>query len=535
MAESLGQTGSIRLLEDAVRLVRRASPATMICHPIGAVPMALALLLAWNMATDSRTSDAAWARVALLPTLGLVWMNCWRAVYAGRLRAALSGTAARPWTRGRVLRLVATQSCLGAAKLVLLPMAILVLFPWAETIAFFRYATVLDGSEELSPRQIIARARHAAGLAQRQGWAILPLLAFLQGAIALNLVIALGVLPQIVRILTGYETAYSRGGIYFVLNALFMLLVLTVTWIVFDPFAQAVYTVRYFRAESIETGADLRTGLRRLRAGGKVAAALVLLALAAPCVRADVTPADLQDSIKQAMQAPEYDWRLPPAPAAANTPWIVRITDRLIQSVQKALRYIGDLLDRFFRWLFERLQSAMPAGPPGAAPTAALNWMVVALIAIVLAGVAAIAWQRHRARGSKKAEVKARGPIRLDAADLTPDLLPEESWLELADKSMAEGNYRFALRALYLASLAWLGRQELLTIHPGKTNHEYEVELRRRTYAQPEARGLFGANVAAFERAWYGLHEVAAEDAAEFRARADEMKRMLARPVEAAA
>jgi hypothetical protein len=50
----------------------------------------------------------------------------------------------------------------------------------------------------------------------------------------------------------------------------------------------------------------------------------------------------------------------------------------------------------------------------------------------------------------------------------------------LAARSLEERNFRFALRAYYLANLAWLGRRELLTIHPGKTNREYELELRRK-------------------------------------------------------
>src|SRR4029077_11889351 len=84
-----------------------------------------------------------------------------------------------------------------------------------------------------------------------------------------------------------------------------------------------------------------------------------------------------------------------------------------------------------------------------------------------------------------------------------------------------------ALRAFYLANLAWLGRQEFIRIHPGKTNREFEVELRRRTRAFPEARDLFSVNVLAFERVWYGLHEVSQDDLALFRHRSGEIKRIL--------
>ena len=108
--------------------------------------------------------------------------------------------------------------------------------------------------------------------------------------------------------------------------------------------------------------------------------------------------------------------------------------------------------------------------------------------------------------------------------------LPEESWLELATRALQEENFRFALRAYYLANLAFLGRRQFLTIHPGKTNREYELELRRKARAFAEARGLFAANIAAFERAWYGLHDVSAEDAAQFQQRIERIKSALTAP-----
>jgi len=118
-------------------------------------------------------------------------------------------------------------------------------------------------------------------------------------------------------------------------------------------------------------------------------------------------------------------------------------------------------------------------------------------------------------------------PIRLDDEDLTADRLPEAGWLEMAERCLRDNNLRLALRAFYLANLAWLGRQEFLSIDPGKTNREFELELRRRARQSPAARELFSANVRAFERVWYGLHEVLEGEQQEFRQRAEEMKTLL--------
>ena len=316
---------------------------------------------------------------------------------------------------------------------------------------------------------------------------------------------------------------------FFVQNPLFAILVFAVSWIAFDPFVQAVYCVRAFRGESLETGEDLRAGLRALRAGVPAAALVLALAAAAVPSSAAVSPADLERSVHQAMQAHEYDWRIPPAPSVATkSSWLVRMADHMIGGLKAVTRAASKALSRFFRWLFG---GRFPEPQPGAPPSSGLHGSVYALLAAVILMAAWIVWRRRRARRARPAALAAGSfdPVRLDAEDLTPDRLPEESWLALAERCLREENLRLALRALYLANLAWLGRREFIAIHPGKTNREYELELRRKarafTHAGADARALFAGNVTAFERAWYGLHEVSADDIAAFRSRMDDMKR----------
>jgi hypothetical protein len=160
-----------------------------------------------------------------------------------------------------------------------------------------------------------------------------------------------------------------------------------------------------------------------------------------------------------------------------------------------------------------------------------LHWGLYFLIAFALFLAGWIAWRRRWfQRARPKPAAPALAAVKLDADDLTADQLPEESWLALAARSLAENNFRVALRAYYLANLAWLGRSQFLTIHPGKTNREYQRELRRKARAFAGARELFAVNIAAFERAWYGQHEVSAGDAAAFRRRIESIKSALAAP-----
>ncbi len=125
--------------------------------------------------------------------------------------------------------------------------------------------------------------------------------------------------------------------------------------------------------------------------------------------------------------------------------------------------------------------------------------------------------------------------MRLEDESVTPDQLPEDEWIAMAENCIGERNYQLALRAFYLANLAWLGRREWIAIHPGKTNREYEGDLRRRARSFPEARALFAENLAAFERSWYGLYPVTLEAVEHFRGRTGRMKALLVQPETVAA
>jgi len=519
--------GAIPLLEEAVHILRRAPRTALVCHVLGAVPFALALLLFWNDVNNAHTSDATVGRESVVLALLLVWMNCWRAIFAGRLRRQLTASTDTPWTWGRTWNLVAGQAFLGATKLVMLPLSLLTIFGFAWTVAFYRSATAVADRGDLDPVQLITRARQMAGFDRRQSWLILPIIGFLWLLFTANLGLALALLPQLIHTLTGYESQFSRSGGYYIFTPLFLWSTLAISWMIFDPFIQAVYCLRSFYGDSVTSGEDIRAGLRMLTS--MAAMLLVLLPLHA---FADVPPQQLEQSVRRAMQSSEYDWRLPAPVQAAphNLPWLVRVTDRLIDGLRSIFHAIGKAIGAIFDWLRKLLEIA-GGSQTGALPKTGLHWSLYLLIALVLCAAGWIVWRRRWfVRARLKPTAPALEAVRLDAEDLTADRLPEDGWLELAARMMREENFRLALRAYYLANLAWLGRSEFLTIHSGKTNREYELELRRKARGSAEARQLFAANVGAFERAWYGLHAVSADDAGEFRGRIESIKRALAPP-----
>lgn len=88
----------------------------------------------------------------------------------------------------------------------------------------------------------------------------------------------------------------------------------------------------------------------------------------------------------------------------------------------------------------------------------------------------------------------------------------EGEWMKLAQEYRASGNLPFAVRALYLSSLAILADGGLLTLARGKSNLDYSRELERRTKRlAPDFLSLFRQNVGLFEQTWYGTHPLTGE------------------------
>jgi hypothetical protein len=291
-----------------------------------------------------------------------------------------------------------------------------------------------------------------------------------------------------------------------------------------------------FRTESLQTGEDVLVALRRiLKSAVSTAAALLLAGLALGPLRAApqpdaASPEQLRGAIQQAVQAHEYDWRFPAkAPRTQEPSWLMKASETVFHWLSQAIRWMGNAIGKLIDWLLDRLRGITPQPGGAAAPEGALHWSIYLLLALLLGLVGVLIWRLRRLRRAKtKAAPATAAVVRLEDESVTPDRLPEEEWLAMAETCLRDGDFRLALRAFYLANLAWLGHEHWIAIHPGKTNREYMRELRKRARGASEAQQLFGENLAAFERAWYGMRPVSEPDAAAFRARNQSMKALLA-------
>jgi hypothetical protein len=198
--------------------------------------------------------------------------------------------------------------------------------------------------------------------------------------------------------------------------------------------------------------------------------------------------ADDLSALQQVLDRPEFQWQ-------AEEP------DPLQQWVNRLVQAFLNFLDRL-------------AGSRGVELGSQI--MRFALIAAGLAAVAAAAALGVRIfLRSMVAETSLSAGDHADA-DLTADLA-----LERADLLSQAGDYRSAVRYLYLSTLLMLEEHGLLRYDRSKTNREYLSSISH----QPHLSELLQEVVDVFDRVWYGFQPLEEQEYARYAERVAELRR----------
>jgi len=537
---------AIDVIEEAVHLLRTSPVSTLLIYYTGAIPFALGMLYFW---ADMSRGAYAHRHIALASfgmALLYLWLKCWQAVFATKLRESVAAAPNSKWSLHRTIKLALVQGMIQPSRLIIHPIALILTIPFGWVTAFYEGVSVVGDGTELEVRQIIKRASSQAGAWPGQNHAILLIFALLAFFLWLNAAILILGIPQLLKMFLGIETGFTRAGYWMIWNTTFLAATVTLAWLALDPLIKAVYVLRSFHTAARKDGADLLAELSRVHASAKVVAlALILLAtFAAGPLRAaerraspaDVSSTQLDESIKRTLQHDKYAWRLPrqtivDEPEGVTKSWLRALFEGLGETIKNWLRSIRDLIGDIFRWIEKYFRSKTKAAEDTASK--GRDWMVMLRgFAYVLLALAAIAliwllvklW-RHSSRISKvvHAEVITAKPD-LSDEHVTAAQLPEDEWLKLGREMIEKGDLRLALRAFYLASLAHLASREIVRIAQFKSNRDYEHEVNWRARAQVDLRRAFSDNVSAFERVWYGLYEVTGETMTQFQSNLERIR-----------
>jgi hypothetical protein len=261
--------------------------------------------------------------------------------------------------------------------------------------------------------------------------------------------------------------------------------------------------------------------LHGMRPGPRVfATMLVTLAALAALPRAvAVTPPatlraeELDRAIEHTLSGRDFRWALRPAPKppdpAGDGP--------VLRFLKEGARWISDLADslwttlrRWYDWLTDSSRPESTSSPilgRGVTMSGMSVVMVVLLsaLAMLLIFISVVVWRRTRMKTPLMAATKPVVTVPdLQSESTEASQLPADGWLALAHSQMERGEWRLAWRALYLATLARLGDEGLVSLAKFKTNLDYERELWRRALAREEIPRQFSVRRRGFEAAWYG-------------------------------
>ena len=360
--------------------------------------------------------------------------------------------------------------------------------------------------------------------------------------IALNIAATVLLAPQLIKMFLGVQTVFVTNP-FAMFNSTFFALVCALTFLCMDPLVKAAYVLRCFYGESLHSGVDLKVGLKRV---AKPAVVLCILAAAtvaampaatqegdAAATRPEastiqnpkskiqndlrVAPGELANALDRELQSRRYAWRMPrvlPSPEEEGllAAWTRTITETLARWLKTLWNWIEKVLDWFGDHVLnvDMGQSARSLS----AISAALRALLYLLLATLVCVLCVMLWRTWKRRGARRVDLVAEAvgvAPDLEDEDTAADDLAEEGWLALAEDLRSRGEWRLALRALFLAILASLNQRELIRIARFKSNRDYEQDLRHRAHVAPDLLDTFRRSVVTYETVWYGAHQATQE------------------------
>ncbi|MBL8917738.1 MAG: DUF4129 domain-containing protein [Myxococcaceae bacterium] len=163
-------------------------------------------------------------------------------------------------------------------------------------------------------------------------------------------------------------------------------------------------------------------------------------------------------------------------------------------------------LKRFFDWLLERDRTPTVRAPTFGGEMAGAN-LVMVVIVVALVGLLVFLLLQFRRRGEDEeaeGERSSYGEAALSSDPMSALSKRPETWAGLADELAAKGEFREAIRHLYLALLSHLHRGGVIDYDPTKSNWDYLFGFK----GPGESKSAFRDLTRRFDFAWYGNLDV---------------------------
>lgn len=527
----------IRVLEDAVHVLRRTAWTALPAYYIGSMPFILGLL--YFIGDMSRNAFAG--RYCAIASFGLallfIWMKCWQARFASLLRAQISGQPIPLRSYRQTFSLAAHQAAIHGTGFIVLPISLLLFLPYGWCYAFYQNVTAEAYTSDDNMVGDCRRAWQQALLWPKQNHLIITIMSLFGVVVYANIAVATFILPYAIKRLAGIETVFTLTGAG-VINTTFLAVTIGLAYLCLDPVIKAAYMLRCYYGNALKNGADLHAQLARIKKVQSTAlAGLILFIFLTPLnldakrfhderVTGDtersaaVTPVELNRSIDNVLQQREFAWRLPRHQNEAFNPDergpLAQALNWVIKKLIYAAEWLWDQLERFAGWIDRLLplKGGNETKQSSAPRISAKFLLILLLIGVACGAVYFVLKNWRRSRQAIPDEPVESIPVEPDLTDesIKADALPFQRWLDMAGRLQQKGSFRLAMRALYLATLTHLADREYITIQNYKSNREYQHELVRRAGDQRSVLVAFAKMVTVFERIWYGRYPASEQD-----------------------
>jgi hypothetical protein len=529
--------GAIEIIEEATQLLRSLPADVYALYYIGSLPFILGFLYFWADMSRGAFAYQYAAEAAFSLSALYIWMKCWQAVFCLRLHTHLLEDFQTKWNLSRIMRLIILQTAIQPFSLIAVPVASALMLPFAWVYAFFHNVSVIGNGHHSDIKDVYRESWHQARLFPAQNHILIMIYSMFGIFVFINLAIIFYLFPKLLNTFLGVETFFSRAT-WGMFNTTLLMTTIGTSYLVLNPLAKAIYVLRCFYGQSLQTGTDLKVELNKFAKSINIHIATILLLFllsfgwpvnAVSGTDNDVTginkqmtfsvisASELDNSINEIISKREYSWRMPKEKNAKKeeSGIIGKFISGLIETIKNWLKPVKKWLKSVAEWILEKLKERIKYTPDY--DSSSINWMetlrtaLYALIAIATLILGFILLRVVRTYRSGKTAIESS--VTTSKPDITKEdtqagELPADSWLEMAENLLARGDLRSALRAMYLGCLALLARQKVIVIARFKSNREYERELYRKAHNVPELLTAFSNNMRTFEGIWYGNHQV---------------------------
>jgi hypothetical protein len=166
---------------------------------------------------------------------------------------------------------------------------------------------------------------------------------------------------------------------------------------------------------------------------------------------------------------------------------------------QRIGRWLSERWNAFTKWLNRTFSFG---GRAGAGTARFMMWIVLGGLIIGIAYV--LAYAVRRVSWSKGGGTKRKPKVSVAAVELEEKLDDPDALLAVARELAGSGQFRRAYRAVFLAILLRMDRQDLIRFERSRTNGEYLRSLRSR----PDVLNWMRPLTNDFDLRWYGGHSV---------------------------